>query len=263
MKNIQLFTKNIKNYIDYAVRSAKAELKSEITDSYLNWLWWIIEPLCFMAIYVLVFGYIFKASEEHFIPFVLIGITIWEFFNRMITGSIKLVIQNRDIVTRVYIPKYVLLIAKSFTYLFKLFISFGILFLFMLILKVPFTINILYMIPVLIILYILSFGIGSILMHFGVYVQDLGKLTNIILKFVFYLSGIFYNINIRLKGKLAFILLRINPVAFLMNEFRKVIIYAKQPSFQGLIFWLVIGLIVTYIGVSLIHKNENSYAKVI
>ncbi|MDD2504692.1 MAG: ABC transporter permease [Bacilli bacterium] len=263
MKNIKLFIKNIKEYSNYAIRSAKAELKSEITDSYLNWLWWIIEPLCFMLIYVLVFGYIFKASEEHFIPFVLIGITVWEFFNRMVTGSIKLVIQNREVVSRVYLPKYVLLIAKSYTYLFKLFISFGILFVIMFLLKVPFTINILYMVPVLTIFYIFSFGVASILMHFGVYVQDLGKLTNIVLKFVFYLSGIFYNINVRLKGKAAFLLLRVNPVAFLMNEFRKVIIYGKLPSFQGLAFWLGIGLVLTYIGISLIHKNENSYAKVI
>ena len=263
LKNIKLFIKNIKEYFNYAVRSAKAELHSEVTDSYLNWLWWIIEPLCFMMIYVLVFGYIFKAREEYFIPFVLIGITVWQFFNRMITGSIKLVVQNRDIVTRVYIPKYILLLAKSFTYLFKLFISFGILFLIMLFLKVPFTLNILYMIPILIVFYVISFGIGCILMHYGVYVQDLAKLTDIVLKLVFYLSGIFYNINIRLKGKAAFLLLRFNPVAFLMNEFRTVIIYASNPSFKGLLFWFIMGTFLTIIGVSIIHKNENSYAKVI
>ena len=45
------FINNIAKYYKYAVYSAKAELKSEVADSYLNWLWWIIEPFCFMLIY--------------------------------------------------------------------------------------------------------------------------------------------------------------------------------------------------------------------
>ena len=43
-----------------------AELKSEVADSYLNWLWWIIEPICFMLIYTFIFGYVFKNSEQYF-----------------------------------------------------------------------------------------------------------------------------------------------------------------------------------------------------
>ena len=69
------FFNNIKKYYKYAIRSAKAELKSEVADSYLNWLWWIIEPLCFMLIYVFVFGYIFKHREPYFASFIYIGLT--------------------------------------------------------------------------------------------------------------------------------------------------------------------------------------------
>lgn len=263
MENFKLFIKNIKSYSNYAYRSAKAELKSEITDSYLNWLWWIIEPLAFMLIYAFIFGYVFKNTEQYFIPFVLIGLTAWEFFSRMVTGSVKLVVNNRDLITKVYIPKYILLVAKSLTYLFKLFISFGLLIIIMIIIKVPFNITMLYFIPILFTLYVISFGVGILLMHFGVYIQDLANLTNIVLKFIFYLSGIFYNINTRLSGHIQTLLLKGNPIAFLMNEFRKVLIYNKIPSFKGLIFWFAIGLILTFIGIRTIHRNENSYAKVI
>ena len=80
---------------------------------------------------------------------------------------------------------------------------------------------------------------------------------------VFYLSGVFYNIKQRLGGKVGFILLRFNPIAFLMNELRKVLLENKLPSFEGLGIWLLIGIILCAIGVHVIHKNENSYAKVI
>lgn len=263
MKNLALFFKNIKKYYKYAIRSAKAELKSEVADSYLNWLWWIIEPLCFMLIYAFIFGYVFKAREEYFAAFIFIGLTAWDFFSRMLKGSVKLISKNRDLVIKVYIPKYILLLSKSFTYLFKLFISLGIAFILMLVTKVPLTLNILYVIPILLVLYVFSFGIGMIIMHYGVFFDDLANLINIFLRMLLYFSGVFYNISTRLSGNLAYYLLRGNPVAFIMNELRKVMLYGINPSFQGLAFWFAIGCILCIIGINIIHKNENSYAKVI
>ncbi len=263
MKNIKLFFKNIKKYNKYAIRSAKAELKSEVADSYLNWLWWIIEPICFMLIYTFVFGVIFKNKTEYFASFIFIGLTAWEFFNRMITGSVQLILHNRGLVTKVYIPKYILLLSKSYTYLFKMAISYFIAFALMLFQGVSFSVHAFYLIPIVIVMYILTFGISMILMHYGVLLNDLANLTRIGLRMVFYLSGIFYNIRERLHGILQYVLLRANPIAFHMDEMRKVLLESKLPSFEGLAFWLIIGLILCFIGINIIHKNENSYAKVI
>lgn len=257
------FIYNIQKYYKYAIRSAKAELKSEVADSYLNWLWWIIEPFCFMLIYTFVFGFVFKNNTPYFASFVFIGLTVWEFFNRMINGSVRLIVNNRDLVTKVYIPKYILLLSKSFTYLFKMGISLIITFCLMIFQHVPFTWHLLFFIPIFIVLYIFSFGLGMILMHLGVTLNDLANLTNIVLKMVFYLSGVFYNINTRLKGNLKFLLLRVNPVAFIMHQLRNVMLYGKMPSYEGLSVWLVISIVLCLIGIHIIHKNENSYAKVI
>lgn len=60
------FMDDMKKYWKYAVYSSRAQLKSEIANSYLNWLWWILDPLCFMLIYVFMFGYVFKSDEQYF-----------------------------------------------------------------------------------------------------------------------------------------------------------------------------------------------------
>lgn len=257
------FFKNLKKYNKYAIRSAKAELKSEVADSYLNWLWWIIEPFCFMLIYTFVFGTVFHNKMEYFASFVFIGLTCWEFFNRMISGSVKLIINNRDLVTKVYIPKYILLLSKSYTYIFKMLISMIITFGLMWYQGVTFSWHIVLVIPIFIVLYVLSFGIGCILMHFGVFLNDLSNLTTIALRMVFYLAGVFYNIQDRLSGSVAFLLLRCNPIAFLMHQARKALLYNSMLSWEGLLFWLIIGVVLSVIGITVIHKNENSYAKVI
>ena len=45
------FIDDIKKYYKYTVYAAKAELKSEVAGSYLGWMWWFLEPFCFMLVY--------------------------------------------------------------------------------------------------------------------------------------------------------------------------------------------------------------------
>lgn len=263
------FLKNIKKYYKYALYQAKAELKAEVANSYLNWIWWILDPLFFMIIYSFVVQVVFGNNQKYFPVFVFAALTCWDFFNRMISGSVKLVVNNRTVITRVYIPKYILLLSKSFTYLFKYFISFSLLLILMLFFRVSFSWSILWAIPITFVLYVVSFGIASILMHFGVYVDDLANFTNIVLRFLFYLSGIFYDIKSRLELKkiwglkLSYVLLRYNPIANIIYEMRVALLDGGTPSIKWLVAWLIIGLILTIIGVNTIHEYENSYAKVI
>ena len=85
------FIADMQKYWKYAIYSSKAQLKSEVANSYLNWLWWILDPLCFMLIYVFMFGYVFQNKEEYFAVFVFIGITMWDFFNRTMLQSVKVI----------------------------------------------------------------------------------------------------------------------------------------------------------------------------
>lgn len=257
------FFNNIIKYFNYSIYSAKSELKSEVANSYLNWLWWILDPVAFMIIYTFIVKVVFKSSEPNFPVFVFIGLTVWNFFNLMVSGSVKLVNNNKGIVTKIYIPKYILLLYKSFVYLFKMFISMGLVFILLIIYKVPLTFSIIHIIPVLIVLYVVSFGISSILMHFGIFVEDLSNVTAIVLKLLFYLSGIFYSIVNRIPAPYNFYLVNLNPGAFFIHQFRLILLEGQAPNYIGLGIWFVVGILLSSLGVKIIHKYENSYAKVI
>ena len=58
-----------------------AELKAEAKRTYLGVVWWIAEPLIFMSIFYFIFGVLFERAVEHFVPFLLIGLTLWQWFN--------------------------------------------------------------------------------------------------------------------------------------------------------------------------------------
>lgn len=260
------FFDDLQKYIGYAKYSAKAELKAEVAGSYLNWIWWILEPFCMMLIYAFMFGYIFNAREKYFTAFIFIGLTVWNFFSQNLKNSVKIVKKNKSVVSRIYLPKYILAESKMFVNGFKMLISFGIVVMLMIWYRVPVTLYVFYVIPLLVCLMLVTFGGMCILLHFGVFVEDLANVVAIVLKMVFYMTGIMYSIENRIGSshpEMAAILGNCNPMAFLVNAFRECLIYGQQPDLKILVVWMVIGIVISIIGINLIQKNENSYVKVI
>ena len=106
------FVEDIKKYKNYIVYSSKSQLKSEIANSHLSWLWWILDPLLFMLVYSFIALVVFGKGEKYFPIFVFIGLNCWQFFEKSVKQSVKLVNANKQIVSKVYIPKYILILIK-------------------------------------------------------------------------------------------------------------------------------------------------------
>lgn len=260
---LKRFLNDMNKYWKYAIYSSRAQLKSEIANSYLNWLWWILDPLCFMLIYVFMFGYVFKSREPYFAVFVFIGITMWDFFNKTLIQSVRVIKNNKAIVSKVYIPKFILLIIKMGVNGFKMFISLLIIIAMLAVWRVPITWNVLFFIPILITLFVIVFGLGCFFLHFGVFVEDLSNVLNIALRLLFYLTGVFWNIMDRLPAPFNSYVGKGNPIAFLLTAMRDCVLYEKTPDLPLLFGWFLFGLVISILGVRLIYRNENSYVKVI
>ncbi len=257
------FATDLRKYLPYAVRSAKAELRSEVSNSYLEWMWWLIEPFCMMLIYTLIFGVVFHASEQYFPIFIFIGITMWSFFSRSVSGSVNTVRGGRGIITKIYLPKYILFLSRMFVNGFKMVVSFGVVLVMMLLFRVPVNWNILYAVPVIMVLFLFTFGVGTVMMHYGVYVSDLGYITGIVLNMLMYFTGTFYDVAKRVPAPFGEMLARVNPVAFFISSVRGAVLYGTAPQAGMLVLWGVLSVILTALGVFTIYSNENSYVKII
>ena len=258
------FINDMKNYYKYSVYSAKAYLKDEVASSHLNWLWWILDPIFLMLIYVFIFTVVFPTGREPIFPaFIFLGLTLWQFFEKNISQSVKLVRRNKAIVTKVYIPKFILLIITMMKNAFKMMISFGIVIILVLFYRVPPNLNMLYIFLVMVTLFVVTFAGGTILMHFGVFIDDLSNVVKIVLRLLFYMTGIFFSIATRIPKPYGWWVVRINPVALVLQSGRESLLYNTTPDVKWLIYWIIAGSVVAAIGVATIYKNENGYAKVI
>lgn len=258
------FFNDIKKYKDYMICATKSELKSEVADSYLNWVWWLLEPFSLMLVYTFIFGIIFAKSEKYYPLFIFIGLTLWNFFSANLKKSASIIRRYKSVISRIYLPKVILLFVQMMTTGFKMCISLAIVIVMMIFFRVPLSHHIIYVIPGMIILLLITFGLSCLEMHFGVYVDDLTKVNDIALRLLFYLTGIIFNIDQRI-GKnypeLAMILGKWNPVAFLLSSVRNALIYNQSPNWRWMFIWFVISVLLAMIGVRLVYRNENNYVK--
>lgn len=257
------FIDDMRRYWQYMVYAAKADLKAEVANSYLNRLWWLLEPFFSMLVYVVVFGKIMGNNIQNYATFTFSSLLMWSFFNKTVMYSVKLVRNNRDIITKVYVPKFVLLISNMILNMIKLLFSLIVLAVMLVIFRVHIGFNIFWVLPAYLVMILFSFGISMILLHYGVYVDDLAYAVGILLQMAMFLSGIFYNVMTSLTNPLNIIMMTANPMAMCMDTMRNALLYNKAMNLPLLGMWFVISIILCYIGIHIVYKNENSYVKVI
>lgn len=258
------FFSNCKKYWNFCCYSARCQLNVEIVGMRLGWLWWLLEPALNMAIYTYVFTVVFGRKMDYLMAFIACGVMMWGFFQRTVLGSVGLVKRYTGLLNRVYMPKYILIISNIMLNAIKMFIAFLIVVYFIVFYyKIPLSFSMLQLIPVVAVLMVYTFAISIWMMHLGVYLPDLRKVCGVVLQVCFYASGVFYSIGDRLEGVMATIMLDMNPVAWLMQEARNVLIYGLNCSVEGLCRWLIVGVVVAFAGIKTVTHCEKNYLKVI
>lgn len=254
-------TADIKRYWKYIKFASKMDLESEVNNAYLDWLWWILEPVCNMLIYYFVFGIIFHNQEKYYLVFIYSGITLWTFFNKMLTQSVKAIKESRAIICKVYLPKPVILLQKMGVNSFKMAINCLIVVVLMIPYRIQVDYHLLLLIPLLIVFFIFTYGCSCFVMHFGVYIEDLSYIIAIGLRMVFYFTGVFYTVSTKIPQPFGEIFEKVNPMAFFIAATRNSLMYKSGISGGVFLVWFIISCLLAVMGTKLIYRNENNYVK--
>jgi ABC-type polysaccharide/polyol phosphate export permease len=155
----------------------------------------------------------------------------------------------------------VLLLSNMLVNLFKMLIGYGLIFVAMALYRVPLSLKIFWMVPYLGLLFLLSFGLSCILLHCGVYIDDLGNIVNVVLRLLFYLTGVFFNPEKQLEGLVRYLMIRLNPTCYIVTSLRNAMLYNRSPVLSWFVLWGIAGLTLSAVGVHLIYKYERRYVK--
>jgi len=257
------FFRDLGQFWDYMRYSASAQLRAELANSWLGGLWWVLEPTLSMLVYLFVFTVVFQRNTTYVIAFIVVGLSYWRFFNNCVTGSITLVKRHRAVISKVYIPKFVLLGSMMLVNAFKLLCAYVPIIALMFYYQVPLTWHMFSIIPITMLLFLLTCGVSCWFMHIGVYVEDMNKLITIVLQLVFYISGVFFPINELLEPSVAQTIFTFNPMALIIYESRNALLYGIESQWGLLGGVAAVAIIISVWGVSMLYKRESQYIKVV
>jgi len=240
---------------------AYADLKSEASRTYIGILWWILDPLLQMGIFYLVFGVGLRGAgrTENFVQFLLIGIIIWRWFATSVNFSSGAIMQNRNLVLRLDIEKWVLPATMIAGNAFKFAIAFSVLIAFLMYSGMPLTWYYLQLPLLLIVQLTLICGVAYVTAALVPLLPDLKNLISHLLMLMFFLSGIFYDVD-DMPEKFQWVF-DLNPMVHVIQAYRAVVLHGEMPEWLPLLAVFALGLILMTAGIWLMRSLNVVYAK--
>ncbi len=251
--------------IQYLVR---ADLKKHGSDTLLGNVWWILDPLLTMLVYVVLISVILRSTQDAYPLFIFCAILPWKWFSSTMADATTCVIAREKIIKQVQFPKIVLPLAAAVGGIASF--SFGLIPLVaMLVLFFPSHLSAwILLIPVVAaVQFLFTTAVAILMSSLTVFYRDIGLLTTHLLRLWFYLSPALYGADriasLTEKHPQIAMIYDLNPFAGLFESYRYLIYYGQPPTW-GLLGVVVLESIVLLLVAVLVFKRlEPSFAKVL
>ena len=221
--------KEIWAYRDLIALFTKRTFKITYKQTVLGPLWLIISPLLTSIIYSIVFGRIAKLSTNG-IPHLLFYLSshaLWAFFSNCISQNAVAFVTNAHLYGKVYFPRLTLPISNVLASMIQLAIQMSVITVVIIIYMVqgavhPNWVMILLIIPVVLLVAVMGFGVGIIISGMTTKYRDLTFLVGFGITLWMYASPVIYPYS-QLGPGILQTLMRFNPMTMPMELFRLIL----------------------------------------
>ncbi|MFC1938405.1 ABC transporter permease [Chloroflexota bacterium] len=237
-----------------------AELKNKYQNTTLGFFWSILSPLLLALVLYFVFRNLFS-QEENFAVNLLVGIMSWRFFASGTASSLSSIVSKPTLVTKVYIPRQILVLSNVLSSLISTLLEFLVLLPILLVLlgNLPLTIL---LFPVIHVVYFwLIFGAGLLLSALFVYFRDLSQIWEVLVNVLFFMSPIIYPLSIVPDYLITYYML--NPLTRFIVMYRDVMVDGNLPSVGSLIVAISSCAGVFMVGSIIFGKLQRRFAEAI
>lgn len=222
--------RTLMRYADLLYTLTAVRLTVRYKQSALGWIWALIQPLSLMIVYTVIFSRVANVSSDG-IPyplFVLAGLLPWALFASAVSTATAGLTNYSHLVTKVYFPREII----PLSYVAAALVDFGIAsFLLgglMIYYRVPLTWNVLYAIPLIVILTAFTIAVALVLSAINVRLRDVNMATPLLLQVWMWTTPTAYSLQSIPEGMRQLYLL--NPLAALIESFRRVVLFGDSPD---------------------------------
>ncbi|MCL6451904.1 MAG: ABC transporter permease, partial [Acetobacteraceae bacterium] len=242
--------------------SARAELKVRNLGTYLGHLWWLLDPLMFMVVYVFLVVVVFDRGGPGYAIFVFSALVPWKWTTGCLNDSIASVRARSGLIQHIAIPKVVFPLTAVVVNTVRFAIGLGVLLVGAGLFGGRLTLATLVWLPLILLIHLaFNAGLALVLADAGVFLADIRNIMQFGLRLWFYVSPGLYAVG-SFPQRYRF-LLGLNPVTPLFEGYRTALLGAPPPS-PGTLSWLVVfSVFCMWYGLHRMERNDSRYAKVL
>lgn len=246
----------------------KREVVGRYRGSIMGILWSFFNPVFMLTIYTFVFSVVFKAkwgtgsdSKTEFAMILFAGLIVFNMFSETVTRSPSLILSNVNYVKKVVFPLEILPVVSILSSCFHTLVSIGVLILFRLIVGSGFSLTTVLFPFIIAPLLLLSLGVSWFLAALGVYLRDVSQTIGLAMTALMFVSPIFFPISALPEKYRIFVYL--NPLSFIIEQGRNVLIFSNLPDWGGLLIYYVFGSVSALLGFAWFQKVRTGFADVL
>lgn len=236
-----------------------AELKAEASRSYLGVLWWLLEPVLYLGAFYVLFVLVLQREGNDFIPSFLCGIVVWKLFDAGVKSGGNSLVANASLLQQVAVPKYIFPLSAVIVVALKFILVFIVLCFFIMVSEGGLANTWIWSIPLIVLQIILVVSLAFLVSAVIPFVPDLRVAIDNGMMFLFFISGVFFDLSSTHEPVKS--LLMINPMAFLINGYRDVLLHGARPDVGGLAGVLALSLFFLLAGLILLGRWSLKYGK--
>lgn len=260
------FLKEVKNIQKIVWEFSIQDFKAKYLGSFLGVLWAFIQPTIQIIIFWFIFQVGFKSIPVDDFPFILWFISAmvpWFFISDSIQSATNSIIENNFLVKKVVFRVSLLPLFKIYSalyvHIFFLVFTIG---MFCIYGYKPSIYN-LQVIYYLFSMIVLVLGISWITSSLVIFLKDVGQIVSMILQFGFWLTPIFYTLNM-VPEKYQFFF-KLNPFYYIIKGYRDSFVYHRWFwEFPNLtVFYWIVTLMVLATGMFVFKKLRPHFADVL
>lgn len=251
--------KNLYDYRELLKTSVQKDVRGKYKKSFLGVLWSFLNPLLQIAVYAFVFDKILGAGEPNYAVFICCGLIPWTFFASSVNRTAFTMIENGNILKKVFFPREILPISVVTAEAVNFVISSIIIVCFVLLNGLGICWTWIFYPVLLLVLYLFLVAISFFVSSITVYFRDLQHFIGIFIQLLFYATPIAYS-SARVPFQFAWIV-KLNPVAYVIEGFRSIFIYHTAPEIMPLLIIVGISILLCFIGYMFFNKLQKGFAE--
>ena len=261
--------KSIGSHQELIRQLIRQEVVGRYRGSLLGVAWSFVIPIVMLLIYTFVFSVVFKArwsgledgGRAAFAIVLFAGMAVFNIFSDVVMRAPTMIVANANYVKRVVFPLEILPIVQMGSALFHFAVSLlaWVIAAWWVLGSVPVTALLL---PLVVGPMVLgTLGVAWAIASLGVFLRDLAQSTGLMVTAVLFLTPIFYPEDV-IPQEYRF-LLRLNPLAYVVEHVRAVLIHGQVPSLAGVLWSWLVGTAMLWGGYAWFQKTRKGFADVL